>query len=168
MGTIRIYDHVNHIPEITAKLEQIDGTKIRAGVLGQGKTQMIAGVHEFGITIAVTPKMRGFLASQGLHLKKTTHTIRIPERSFIRAGWDSNEREILDKCEELLKDAFILNVPASAVVDGMGQETRDRIKDYARDLDNPDNHPFTVERKGSDNPLVDTGHMIQSIDYEIG
>ncbi len=167
LSNVRITFDRNHIPEIIQKLDRIDGSKIRAGVLGQGKTQMIAGVHEFGINIAVTPKMRKFLATQGLHLKKSTNFIRIPERSFIRAGWDSNEREILDRCEEFLKDAFILSVPASAVLDGMGQETLDRIKDYARDLDNPDNHPFTVERKGSDNPLVDSGHMIESIDYEI-
>ena len=40
-----------------------------------------------------------------------------------------------------------------------------KIKDYARDLDSPPNHPFTVEQKGSSNPLVDTGDMIGGISW---
>lgn len=115
----------------------------------------------------VTAKMRAFLASQGLFLKKSTSHIVIPERSFIRAGWDANESDVLDKSEEFLKDAFVLGISAQSIMDAMGQEARDVLKDYARDLRDPANHPFTIQRKNSSNPLVDTGNMIQSIDYEI-
>ena len=41
------------------------------------------------------------------------------------------------------------------------------IKVYAVSLNSPLNHPYTVEQKGSSNPLVDTGDMIQSITYEV-
>ena len=44
----------------------------------------IAAVHEFGCTIAVTPKMRAYLHYQGIHLKAETTHIHIPARPFLR------------------------------------------------------------------------------------
>ena len=73
----------------SATYEVLSPTKILVGVkkVVQGKNGPvdIAAVHEYGCTIRVTDKMRGYLHSQGLHLKKTTQFIRIPERSFLRA-----------------------------------------------------------------------------------
>ena len=59
----------------------------------------IAAVHEFGCTIPVTSKMRGFLGYKGLHLKKTTMYIHIPERSFLRAT--INDPSFRDELGEL-------------------------------------------------------------------
>ena len=45
-----------------------------------------ANANEFGARIKVTKKMRGYLAAAlGVHLKKTTTEIIIPERSFLRS-----------------------------------------------------------------------------------
>lgn len=49
---------------------------------------MIAKVQEFGITLDVTPKMRGYLAATGLHLRPETTTIVIPPRPFITTALD--------------------------------------------------------------------------------
>jgi hypothetical protein len=49
---------------------------------------MIAKVQEFGITIDVTPKMRGYLAATGLHLRADTTSIVIPPRPFISTALD--------------------------------------------------------------------------------
>ena len=163
---VRIRDN-NRIPEVIRRMEELNGALVRVGVLEEGEIKMIATVQEFGISIAVTQKMRNFLASQGLYLKKTTSHIKIPERSYIRAGWDENEKEILDKIEQLVKECVSKGISVDAVLDGTGQETQDRIRDYARDLKDPANHPFTKERKGSSNPLVDTGNLIQNIVYEV-
>lgn len=51
----------------------------------------IAAVHEFGKIIAVTPKMRVYLASQGFGLKLSTTYIYIPPRSFLRPVLESQE-----------------------------------------------------------------------------
>jgi len=48
-----------------------------------GKVLMIAQVHERGVTIDVTPAMRGYLAAEGLHLRADTQSIVIPPRPFI-------------------------------------------------------------------------------------
>lgn len=68
----------------------------------------IAAVHEFGATIKVTPKMRGYLHSQGLHLAASTQYIHIPERSYLRATFESPEfkQEILDIAEDTIGAVF--------------------------------------------------------------
>ena len=45
-----------------------------------GSNSPVAIIHEWGMTIKVTDKMRGYLASQGFHLKKSTKVITIPAR----------------------------------------------------------------------------------------
>lgn len=163
---VRIRDK-NRIPEVLSTLEELNGRKIHVGVLGEGKQQMIASVQEYGIQIKVTDKMRRFLAAKGLYLKKETDHITIPERSFIRAGWDQHEKDVLDKSDELILDVINNGISVDTFLDALGQESRDLIRDFARDLRNPANHPFTVEQKGSSNPLVDSGGLIGAITYEI-
>ncbi len=36
-----------------------------------------------------------------------------------------------------------------------------------RDLKTPPNAPSTIRRKGFDDPLIETGHMLNSVDFEI-
>lgn len=163
---IRIRDK-NNIPKAIRASEELDGTIIRVGVLQDGKTGMIAAVQEFGANVPVTQKMRGYLASQGLFLKATTTHIRIPERSYIRAGWDQNEPTIVKKYTDLLGKAIANGVSPDALLDALGLESQGALQQFARDLSSPSNHPFTVEQKGSSNPLVDTGNLIASIEYDI-
>lgn len=157
----------NRIPEIIRTAEELNGQKMLIGVLGHGKQQMIAGVQEYGIRIAVTPKMRKYLAVQGLYLKKETTHITIPERSFIRAGWDAHEKDVFDKSDSMIPDLVNNGISVNTFVNALGDEAASLIKDFARDLKNPGNHPFTIHQKGSSNPLVDTGGMIGAITYEI-
>ena len=51
----------------------------------------LGAIHEFGATIPVTKKMRNYLHSQGLHLKKETTSVVIPTRSFLRMPLLSSE-----------------------------------------------------------------------------
>lgn len=163
---IRITDR-NRIPAAVRASEELNGKKIRVGVLQEGKIQMIAVVQEFGANVPVTPKMRAYLASQGLFLKSTTTQIRIPERSFIRAGWDQNEPDITQKYADLLAQAISNGVSPDALLDALGLESQGALQRFARDLSSPANHPFTVDQKNSSNPLVNTGNLIANIEYDI-
>lgn len=163
---VRIRDK-NQIPRAIRASEELDGKRIKVGVLQDGQIGMIAAVQEFGANVPVTPKMRGYLASQGLFLKATTTQIRIPERSYIRAGWDQNEPDIVQKYADLLGKAVANGVSPDALLDALGLESQGALQRFARDLSSPANHPFTVEQKGSSNPLVDTGNLIASIEYDI-
>lgn len=126
----------------------------------------LVGIHEYGCNITVTPKMRAFLHRQGLHLKDSTTVIKIPERSFMRTGHDKNADRIISQTERAIVQVLTGKMSIDTVLDMCGQQFATAIKTYMRDLSSPANHPFTTERKGSSNPLVDTGQLIESISWE--
>lgn len=166
MARIRIRDN-NRLPEVLNDLSRAKGMKARVGFIRNSELAMIASVHEYGARILVTDKMRGYLASQGLYLKASTTHIIIPERSFLRTGSDANIDAVQAKAEELITQVIDGNVSVETFFQMLGLELKGKIQEFAMDLDDPVNHPFTVERKGSNNPLVDTGGLIQSMEVEL-
>ncbi len=157
----------NRIPEVLRVIDRANNMKAKVGYISEGENKMKAAVHEFGVTIAVTPEMRAYLHHNGLHLKKSTTHIRIPERSFLRTGADINERVVQEKAAELIADVLSLGVPPELFFEMLGLELKGKIQEHARDLDHPVNHPYTVEQKGSSSPLVGTGEMIGSMEVEV-
>ena len=110
--------------------------------------------------------MRAFLHSQGLHLKESTTHIHIPERSFLRSGHDKNVDKVMKQTERALSQVVAGKMDIDTLLDLYGEQMATAIKTYARDLSRPANHPFTTERKGSSNPLVDSGSMIEGITWK--
>lgn len=154
----------NKIPKMIDTLQELNGKSVEIGAL-QGGNAWLAGIHEYGLEIKVTPKMRAFLHSQGLHLQKSTDVIRIPERSFLRSGHDENADRILKQTERAISLVIDGKMSVDDLLDLYGQQFATAIKKYMRDLSSPPNHPFTVEQKGSSNPLIDTGGMLESITW---
>lgn len=157
-------------PKVVKQLQLLNGKSVEVGVFN-GEHAWLAGIHEYGVDIEVTPEMRAYLHRQGLHLKKSTTHIHIPERAFLRNGYDQNRDEILDKASRLLADVSAGKMTAEACFKAVGLDLASAIKDYARDLKDPPNHPFTIEQKGSSNPLVggsdDSGSMIGGISWRV-
>lgn len=121
-----------------------------------------------GCNITVTPKMRAFLHANGLHLSANTKVIRIPERSFIRTGHDANVDRIMKQTERALGQVIAGYMSVDDLLDLYGQQMATAIKLYMRDLKSPPNHPYTIEQKGSSNPLIDTGNLLDSITWKKG
>lgn len=96
-----------------------------------------------------------------------TKSVKIPERAFLRNGHDENIDKVMKYADTLLKQVTSGKMTADKCLDLLGQSLATKIKTYARDLDNPPNWSGTSEAKGTDNPLVDTGKMIESIDWRI-
>lgn len=157
----------NDFPKMEQSIKDLNGKRLNVGALGGGENAWLAGIHEYGCKIPVTPKMRAWFAYQGFPLKKTTTVIVIPERSFLRAGFDKEHESVLKKCEAMLPDVLHGTMSVEKYCETAGLLLATRIKDYARNLDKPANSPMTVKMKGSSNPLVDTGSMIESITYEV-
>ena len=154
----------DNFSEIKRQVELINGTGVEVGVL-KGEHKWLAGIHEYGCNIPVTKKMRGYLGSQGLHLSKNTTHIHIPERSFLRTGYDQNKDAVMKKAQMILADVMAGKTTAKGLHQAVGLTLSSKIKDYAVGLGSPGNHPFTIDRKGSSNPLVDTGDMIGGITW---
>ena len=152
----------NNFPSMIKNLKMVNGSAVEVGVL-KGEHKWLAGIHEYGLDIEVTPAMRAYLHGQGLHLKDSTTHIHIPERAFLRTGYDQNRDKVLQKAQMVLQDVVAGKVSAAEFYEAVGSTLRDAIKKYAIELDSPPNHPFTIDRKGSSNPLVKSGDMIEGI-----
>ena len=163
--SVRYITKKDDLTKIATKLEGLKGRKVQVGVL-QGDHAWLAGIHEYGCDIPVTPKMRAFLHSQGLHLKESTKQIHIPERSFLRSGHDKNVDKVMKQTERALSQVVAGKMDIDTLLDLYGEQMATAIKTYARDLSRPANHPFTTEQKGSSNPLVDSGSMIEGITWK--
>lgn len=151
----------DNFPEIRRQLDLVNGSGVEVGVL-KGEHKWLAGIHEYGCTMTVTKKQRRYMAKKGLILGKT---LTIPERSFLRTGYDKNKDAVMKKAQMILADVMTGKTTARGLHQAVGLELSSKIKDYAVSLNSPPNHPFTVDQKGSSNPLVDTGDMIGGITW---
>lgn len=115
----------------------------------------------------VTPKMRKWFVANGYPLKASTTVIHIPERSFIRSGHDENIDKIVGKIEGFIPDLFENEVNIDVFMDQIGMEFANLIQKKLRAITNPPNSAMTIERKGSSNPLMDSGRLVQSITHRV-
>lgn len=159
----------NNIPKLLEVLDALWSHQIQIGIFGSdGSTiLMIAAVHEFGCKITVTPKMRGYLRSQGMYLKASTKQITIPERSFIRSSYDKETDKIINRANKLLERVLRLELPVQTFFELLGSYIVGVMQEYLTDLRTPPNSPFTIARKGSSNPLIDTGRLRQAITHKV-
>lgn len=49
-----------------------------------------------------------------------------------------------------------------------GELIADGVRESIRKLDSPALSPYTIKRKGFSKPLIETSHMLNSVDYEVG
>lgn len=96
-----------------------------------------------------------------------TESVHIPERSFLRSGFDDCNNEILKISEKAISDVFRGSMSVDDFLSMIGLQLSTKIKTYAVNLKTPKNQAITEENKKSTNPLVDTGDMINSITYKV-
>lgn len=157
----------NDFPKMEQSTKILNNRGVNVGHLDGGEQAWLAGIHEYGCKIEVTPKMRIWLHAHGLHLKPSTTTINIPERSFLRSGYDKHHKEVIDKCEKALASALAKG-NIDDFLETVGQLLRDKIVDYGRELSTPPKHPFSLEMNpGKGNPLIITGDMLEALTFEV-
>ena len=105
-------------------------------------TAMVAAVHEFG-------------------------SGSIPERSFLRSTFDEQQKKYIKMASKLFKKAVDGKITAEQIADLIGLEAAADVVDKINAIQTPPNSDATILRKGSSNPLVDTGHLKQSIRHEV-
>lgn len=96
-------------------------------------------------------------------------SVEIPERSFIRAGYDSSKEKIANDIETAIHNVMYEGWDADTAANYVGMKARDYIVEYLMNAAN-------FRKKGSitkstsnwpDNPLVETGRLRNSITYAI-
>lgn len=179
--------------DLLKELRGLSKKEIKAGIQG-GKTKdgtadlvTVAAVQEFGAMIFQHPgevtvyrkvKKDGSFANNGRFAKKSkanfssTHRsmgrlILIPERSFVRSTFDEKADEIEEKAKDVIV-AAVNRTDVNKALNLVGQYIEGEIKKKIGNGPFVPNAPATIRKKKSSNPLIDTGHMRQSVRYKIG
>ena len=119
-----------------------DGQKIEPG--GNFNLAQIAAVHEFG------SKKAG-----------------IPERSWMRSTMDENQQKYFALSFKLLAQVGVKGMKIRKALNLMGLQIASDFKRKITILRDPPNSPATIRRKGSTNPLIDTGRMRNSQNHQV-
>lgn len=166
------------------------GPKIKVGFLANATypdgtpVAMIAMIQEFGATInraagdvtiyrKVNAAGTEFLKG-GRFVKRTqsnfssTHkheayTINIPPRPFFRTMIAQNQASWAPELARLIKSGI---APMDALRT-LGQIMSGQLRASIIAMNTPPNAPSTIQKKKAAKPLVDTGHMRNSVDFEV-
>lgn len=91
------------------------------------------------------------------------HQIKIPARPWLDVG----VAKASDEYVEIFKEGAKKNWPAEKILNQVGSVAAASAQEFMVDLKTPPNAPSTIRKKGSSNPLVDTGALKQSVTYSI-
>lgn len=88
---------------------------------------------------------------------------RIPQRSFLRSTLNENKRKYLTMFSKLSKLIVDGKETKDRALRKVGLQVQTNVRQKITDIKEP---PLKVRKGG--NPLVDTGHLRQSINFQIG
>lgn len=150
-----------------------------AGEAESGQTMAsIGAVHEFGADIdhpggtsygyktkadAEKGKVSFLKKGEGFMELGVTgpHVISIPARPWLVPGVTEGEKEYIDIIEDGIKDGLSNDV----ILEQVGLIAVAKVQQKIVDVRTPPNAPSTIRKKGSSNPLIDTGAMRQSVSH---
>ena len=93
---------------------------------------------------------------------------RIPQRSFIRGTVTEMTDEILAMQADHLSYVLAGTITYENALKRIGLTVKQRIQARIREGIDPANKDTTIARKrGKSTPLIDTGHMLNSITYKV-
>lgn len=94
-------------------------------------------------------------------------TEHIPARPFMRQTIENNEDKITKFVNSKAGAALKGDGDAEKVLNQIGSYVKGMMQKEIRDGEFEPNAASTIARKGSEKPLIDTGHMRQSVVYTI-
>lgn len=90
-------------------------------------------------------------------------TETIEERSFLRSSYDENKAVLNTVIEKELDKILKKESNVKKSLGLIGEWMQSKIQRKITTLRDPPNKPSTIKRKGSSNPLIDTGQMRASV-----
>lgn len=174
-----------HLDRILARVRSAQA--VRVGFL-EGATYpdgtpvaKIAAVQEFGGSIEIPAREQDvnfkvnadtgqsrFAKADKANFQQTVtipaHTITIPARPFFRNMLSAKAKEWGAQIGKILKGA---DYDAQVTLGRMGEMVKGQLQGSIRDLTTPPLAASTVRAKGFAKPLIDTGHMLASVDFQV-
>lgn len=137
--------------------KDLDGVVVKVGVQAKDKAvrrgkggsirntdqplAVIAAIHEFGLD-------------------------DMPQRSFLRSAYDEN-LPMIDKMIQRVANGAVFGLGTNAALNQLGNVVQGMVQRKIVNGPFVPNSPATIKRKKSSKPLIDTGHLRQSIRYVI-
>ncbi|EAC4967781.1 hypothetical protein NMB04_002846 [Listeria monocytogenes] len=181
------------------ELDQLDRYSLQIGLFGEDDSfiQMIAGVHEFGLTIRpkgkyltiptqeagdrrardipglFKPRGKNILAVAGPDGKLTVmfylkKEVNIPERSFLRSTFDEKSNKWGELFEGWIDDIIHGKLSAEQVYNRLGAKIVDDIQMKIVEIQTPAKSAATLARNPrKNNPLIVTGKMKNSVTWKV-
>lgn len=136
---------------INAEIKKARGAGVKVGVLANSEPSedgadmlLIAAANEFG-----------------------TADGRVPARPFIRGGFDQHSRDLRQLKARLWDQVLAGRLTVDRALGLLGETHQSQVQAYMTALDTPPNAPRTIaQKRGSTNPLIDTGRLRASIRWE--
>ncbi len=94
-------------------------------------------------------------------------TVHSPSRPFLRMSVDENKDKIVKYVKRVFSMFTKFKIDTKQLLNLLGNYQVGLIQRKIRDGKFEPNSPYTIARKGSDKPLIDTGRMRQSVHYQI-
>lgn len=91
------------------------------------------------------------------------HKISIPARPWLEPGVASATPEVL----LTIQDGMEAGQSMDQILETVGLVAAAAVKVYMTDLKTPPNAASTIRKKGSNNPLIDSGAMRQSVTHKV-
>jgi hypothetical protein len=92
------------------------------------------------------------------------HTITIPARPYFRGMIAANKGDWGPQLGKIIKAS---NYDANIALGRMGENIKGQLQQSIRDTKDPGNAKSTIAQKGFDDPLIKSGHMLNSVDWEV-
>lgn len=157
--TIKLNDPLKNLKQKVKDLSK-NNMVLKIGFL-DAKIAKIAKINEYGAIIPVTAKMRGWFF-YNFNIRKSNNPIVIPPRPFMKTTINKNKNKWVEILNNLLK-----NKTPDKALGTLGEVIKSDIQYTISNNDFIDNAPFTIMKKGRNQPLIDTGKMRNKVDYEI-
>lgn len=131
------------------------------------KRQVTVGIHaDAGVhpKSGITNAQLGALLNYGNpHNTLFGNPAPIPPRPWLVPGVETATQDIADT----ISHGVANDVPMEQILEQVGLFAVGGVQQYMTDLKEPSNSAYTVEQKGSDNPLIDTGALRASVTYKV-
>ena len=124
----------------------------------RGNKYATVGIHEdAGNTEdgAMTQAQNGALQNFGNN--------KIPARPWLIPGVESATPDVIDT----IASGIEKGLPTDQIMEQVGAIAAGATQQYITDLRDPPNAPYTIAKKGSDNPLIDSGSLRASVTYKV-
>lgn len=145
---------------------------------------MIAAVNEFGGSITVPAREQtlhfranprtGTVGTRFVKASKANfaqsvmipaHTITVPARPYFRTMIASKSPAWSGTMASLMQQN---DLDTRAALEAIGEQIKGQLQEAIRELTSPPLAKSTIKRKGFDKPLIDSSHMLNSVDYAVG